>query len=149
MANSLYQWMATYYPTFKHQQMKQAQLHMEQYRQQTLHQQGQAVADPAALLVAGLAPAAAAPPPAVPAPPDELAQQIRVLHQQQAQFQAAVLDRLENLHAGPSAAAAAERGAAVVEREWGWDDDEGADIVVDLSSSASGDYSSADSMLDF
>jgi hypothetical protein len=38
MGNSLYQWTSTYFPTFKLEQMRVSQLHMEHYRHVALQQ---------------------------------------------------------------------------------------------------------------
>ncbi|KAL4852683.1 hypothetical protein ACK3TF_006233 [Chlorella vulgaris] len=73
--NSMYQWLTTYFPTFKLDQTKQSQLHMEHYRHQALEQLGQAAAEPLALL-AGAAPVALPALPALQPQPAELEQQL-------------------------------------------------------------------------
>jgi hypothetical protein len=149
MGNSVQQWLRTYFPTFKLHQMKQAQLHMEEYRQQTLHQHGTASVDPMVVL-AGVA-AVAPPPPAQPEPgPAALAHQLHEMQQQQARFQAAVLQRLDGLQPRPSQAAPAPVPVPAPlpeikpEPEWPEGPDD-LDIVVILSSSSSG-FATPDSM---
>ena len=149
MANSLYQWLTTYYPTFKLSQMEAAQLHMDAYRQQTLAEQGQAAADPAVMLM-GEAPAPPPPPP--PAPPaaaaPELAQQMLELRQQQTEFQTAVMARLQQLQPGPSQPAAAPADVGIKpDPEWPVVDPAEFEIEIDLCSDSSlSDYGSAESM---
>ena len=149
MGNSVQQWLRTYYPTFKLHQMKQAQMHMEQYRQQTLQQHGTASVDPMAVL-AGVA-AVAPPPPAEPEPgPAALAHQMHQMQQQQARFQAAVLQRLHGLQPSPSQAPPAHAAVPAplpevkAEPEWP-EGPEDHDVVVILSSCSSG-YGTPDSM---
>ena len=149
MGNSFDQWLKTYYPTYKLEKMKQSQVQMEHYRQQALQQQGTADADPRVLL-AGEAPAPAhvAAPAAAPATAPEvagLAQQLQQMQQQQAEFQAGVMQRLEEMQPMPNLAAAAPAAAPppppVVKPEPQWPvqaDD--FDLVVVLSSSSSSDY---------
>lgn len=72
MGNSLYQWMKTYFPTFQLEQMRQSQLAMEAYRQETLRLRGVAAADPLVLLMG-----AATPQPAAPARQTIEAEQLR------------------------------------------------------------------------
>ena len=142
MGNSLYQWMKTYYPTFKLEQMRQSQVQMEHYRQRALQQQGQASADPLALLTGAPAPALAPLPPPQPEPA-ELGQQLHLLQQQQAQM----MQQLGQLAAGGLHPAAAPAPLALVKEEPEWPEVSGDDwdLVIDLCSSESG-YESAESM---
>ncbi|KAL4858979.1 LINE-1 retrotransposable element ORF2 protein [Chlorella vulgaris] len=147
MGNSMYQWLTTYFPTFKLEQMKQSQLHMEHYRHQALEQLGQAAADPLTLL-AGAAPAALPALPAQQPQPAELGQQLEQMQQQQQEFQAAVLQQLEQLRAAAPAVqpAAAQPAAqlAAVKQEPVWPaDTEWDDFTIDLTYSSSLDYDSA------
>ncbi|KAL4852654.1 hypothetical protein ACK3TF_006266 [Chlorella vulgaris] len=147
MGNSMYQWLTTYFPTFKLEQMKQSQLHMEHYRHQALEQLGQAAADPLTLL-AGAAPAALPALPAHQPQPAELGQQLEQMQQQHQEFQAAVLQQLEQLRAAAPAVqpAAAQPAAqlAAVKQEPVWPaDSEWDDFTIDLTYSSSLDYVSA------
>lgn len=107
MGNSLYQWLRTYFPTFKLEQMKQSQLQMEPYRLETLRQQGVAAADPRVALM-GEAPAVPLVV-AVPAEPGAMGMQLQQLQQQQQQFQEHVVAQLQQIEA---AVAPAGGGAA-------------------------------------
>ncbi len=146
MGNSMYQWLTTYFPTFKLEQTKQSQLHMEHYRHQALEQLGQAAADPLTLL-AGAAPAALPALPAQQPQPAELGQQLEQMQQQQQEFQAAVLQQLEQLRAAaPAVQPAAQPAAqlAAVKQEPVWPaDTEWDDFTIDLTYSSSLDYGSA------
>lgn len=147
MGNSLYQWMTTYYPTFKLSQMRQSQLQMEHYRQQALELEGQPAADPLALLTG-------APPPALPPLPAdvqadgaEVAQQLQQLQQQQNEVLEQLAQLQQQLAQQPGQAAQPAALAAVKpEPEWPVvSDDEWDGLVIDLCGSDS-DYSSAQSM---
>jgi hypothetical protein len=56
MGNSVEEWMRSYFPTYRLEQMRKAQLGMDAYRLNALQQQGQAEAYPVAQLVRGEAP---------------------------------------------------------------------------------------------
>ena len=147
MGNSVEEWMRSYFPTYRLEQMRKAQLGMDDYRLHALQQQGQAVADPVAQLVRGE-------PPAIPQqqqqqeqPPTQhgLHGQMQQ-HQQQlqqllveVQQQGALLQRLQPPPAAAAApAAAAPAGAVKPEPEWPeLDEGEDWDLAIDLCSSSS------------
>ena len=153
MGNSVEEWMRSYFPTYRLEQMRKAQLGMDDYRLHALQQQGQAVADPVAQLVRGE-------PPAIPQqqqqqqqeqPPTQHGLQGQMQqHQQQlqqllveVQQQGALLQRLQPppapaAVAAAAPAAAAPAGAVKPEPEWPeLDEGEDWDLAIDLCSSSS------------
>ena len=152
MGNSVEEWMRSYFPTYRLEQMRKAQLGMDDYRLHALQQQGQAVADPVAQLVRGE-------PPAIPQQEQQQQEQPPTQHglhgqmqqhQQQlqqllveVQQQGALLQRLQPppapaAIAAAAPAAAAPAGAVKPEPEWPeLDEGEDWDLAIDLCSSSS------------
>ena len=152
MGNSVEEWMRSYFPTYRLEQMRKAQLGMDDYRLHALQQQGQAVADPVAQLVRGE-------PPAIPQQEQQQQEQPPTQHglhgqmqqhQQQlqqllveVQQQGALLQRLQPppapaAVAAAAPAAAAPAGAVKPEPEWPeLDEGEDWDLAIDLCSSSS------------
>lgn len=166
MGNSVEEWMRSYFPTYRLEQMRKAQLGMDDYRLHALQQQGQAEADPVAQLVRGEAPAVprvqrqpAAPPPAT----HGMQGQMQLLQQQQHQLLAEMQQQREliimmqppqpaaaaaaGVPAGPAASTAVTAPAGAVKPEPQWpelDDEEDWDMFIDLCSASESDFSDSE-----
>ena len=164
MGNSVDEWIRSYFPTYRLEQMRKAQLGMDDYRQNALQQQGQPEADPVAQLVRGEAPAIprARPPAAAPPPPPTqgMQHQMQQLQHQQHQLLSEIQQQRDLIlqlqppqpaagaaAAGPAAAAAPPAAAAAVKPEPQWpelDEDEEWDMFIDLCSNSESDWSDSE-----
>lgn len=158
MGNSVDEWLRSYFPTYRLEQMRKAQLGMDDYRLNALQQQGQPEADPVAQLVRGEAPAVPRVQrrqPAAPPAHHGMQGQMQLLQQQQHQLLAEMQQQREliimlqppqpaaaGVPAGPAASTAVTAPAAAVKPEPQWpelDEGEDWDLVIDLCSSSSSD----------